>query len=107
VAGINNPKAVAIDGRLNVWTVNGATNSVSEVSARGTALMPSGGRLFDSSFLFDGRAIIIDMSGNVWVAGNGPVGTPSNSITEIVGAAVPVYQSYSAGLRENRFQTLP
>jgi hypothetical protein len=115
--GINNPKAVAVDGRLNIWTVNGTANSGSglyslgEVSANGVALMPSGttagGRQVDSSFLADPRAIVIDMSGNVWVAGNGPVGTPSNSITEIVGAAVPVYQPFSVGLSNGRFQRLP
>ena len=117
VGGINNPKAVAVDGRLNIWTANGTANSGSglyslgEVSATGVALMPSGinagGRQFDSSFLADPKAIIIDMSGNVWVAGNGPAGSPSNSITEVVGAAVPIYQSYSVGLSNGRFQRLP
>ena len=67
--------------------LNGTANSgsglfsVSEVSALGVPLMPNGtaagGRQLDSSFLANGRAIVIDMSGNVWLAGNGPVGTPS------------------------------
>jgi hypothetical protein len=117
VGGINNPKAVAVDGRLNIWTANGTANSgsglysVGEVSATGTALMPSGtnagGRQFDSSFLADPKAIVIDMSGNVWLAGNGPAGSPSNSITEVVGAAVSVYQPFSLGLSNGRFQRLP
>ena len=117
VAGLLNPTAVAIDGRLNVWTVNGTANSgtglfsVSEVSANGAPLFTSGtsagGRQFDGSFLANGRAIAIDMSGNVWVAGTGPIGTPSISITEIVGAAVPVYQPFSTGLSNGRFQRLP
>jgi len=107
-AGINNPKAIAVDGRLNIWTANGAANSVSEISANGVALMPSGGRQFDSSVIADPRTVVIDLSGNVWVAGNGPVGTPSNSITEIVGAAVPVFQPYSLGYgSDDRFQRLP
>ena len=67
----------------------------------------AGGRQFDSSLLADPRAIVIDMSGNVWIAGNGPAGSPSNSITEIVGAAVPVYQPFSLGLYNGRFQRLP
>jgi hypothetical protein len=46
------------------------------------------------------------MSGDVWVAGTGS-GTPSNSITEIVGAAVPVYQPYATGLSNGRFQHIP
>lgn len=117
VAGILNPTAIAIDGRLNVWTVNGTANSgsglfsVSEVSSTGNPLFvngtSAGGRQFDGSFLANGSAIAIDMSGNVWVAGTGPIGTPSTSITEIVGAAVPVYQPFSTGLSNGRFQRLP
>jgi hypothetical protein len=117
VSGINNPTAVAIDGRLNVWTVNGTANSgsglfsVSEVGVTGASLFPAGttagGRQFDNSVLANGRAIIIDMSGNVWVAGNGRAGSPSNSVTEIVGAAVPIYQPASVGLSNGRFQHLP
>lgn len=67
----------------------------------------AGGRQFDNSVLANGTAIIIDMSGNVWVAGNGLAGSPSNSVTEIVGAAVPIYQPYSVGLSNGRFQRLP
>jgi hypothetical protein len=117
IAGLNNPTTVAVDGRLNVWALNGRANSgsglfsVSEVSALGVPLMPSGsaagGRQLDSSFLANGRAIVIDMSGNVWLAGDGLAGTPSHSVTEIVGAAVPIYQPYSVGLSNGRFQKLP
>lgn len=116
VSGVNHPSAIAIDGRQNIWTVNGTANSnglfsVSEVGVNGASLFPAGttagGRQFDNSVLADGRAIIIDMSGNVWVAGNGPAGSPSNSVTEIVGAAVPIYQTFSVGLSNGRFQRLP
>jgi hypothetical protein len=116
-AGLLNPAAVAIDGRLNIWTVNGTANSgsglfsVSEVSANGVPLMTSGtvagGRQFDASFLANPKAITIDMSGNVWVAGKGTVANPSTSVTEIIGAAVPIYQPYSVGLSNGRFQRLP
>jgi streptogramin lyase len=113
LAGLNNPTAIALDGRNNVWTANNAANSVSgldsvsAVSYLGNAMMPNGtsagGRQFSSDFLSGGRATVIDLSGNVWVAGDG---TP-NSITEIVGAAVPIYQPYSVGLSNGRFQRLP
>jgi hypothetical protein len=113
LAGLNNPTAIALDGRNNVWTANNAANSVSgldsvsAVSYLGNAMLPNGtsagGRQFSSDFLSGGRATVIDLSGNVWVAGDG---TP-NSITEIVGAAVPIYQPYSVGLSNGRFQRLP
>jgi hypothetical protein len=116
LAGLNNPTSIALDGRLNVWTPNNTANSgsgldsVSAVSYLGNAMMPSGttagGRQFPSNFLSGGRSIVIDLSGNVWVAGDG---ASSNSITEIVGAAVPIYQPYSVGLTNlnPRFQKLP
>lgn len=117
VAGLLNPTAVAVDGRLNVWAINGTANSgsglysVTEVSSGGAPLFNSGttagGRQFDGSFLINGRSMIIDMSGNVWLAGTGSGGTPSTSITEIVGAAVPVYQPFSVGLSNGRFQNIP
>jgi hypothetical protein len=116
IAGLNNPMGVAIDGRQNIWAVNGVANSssglfsASEVSSTGSPLFfngtAAGGRQFTSSFLTNGSSIVIDMSGDVWVAGTGS-GTPSNSITEIVGAAVPVYQPYATGLSNGRFQHIP
>ncbi|WP_035348942.1 hypothetical protein [Edaphobacter aggregans] len=114
LAGLNNPTAIALDGRANVWATNNTVNSgsgldsVSAVSYLGNAIMPSGttagGRQFASNFLSGGRAAVIDLSGNVWVAGDGASG---NSITEIVGAAVPIYQPYALGLSNGRFQRLP
>ena len=116
LAGLNNPTSIALDGRSNVWTPNNTANSVSglgsvsAISYLGNAMMPSGtaagGRQFSSNFLSGGRAVVIDLSGNVWVAGDGASG---NSITEIVGAAVPIYQPYSVGLANPtiRFQRLP
>jgi hypothetical protein len=118
LAGLNNPTSIALDGRLNVWTPNNSANSavgnagsVSAVSYLGNAMMPSGtvagGRQLPSNLLSGGRSIVIDLSGNVWVAGDGALS--ANSITEIVGAAVPIYQPYSVGLTaaNPRFQRLP
>jgi len=117
LAGLNNPTSVALDGRYNVWTANTTANtgsglaSLSEVSMKGVALFPSGtsagGLQLDSSYLSVGRAIAIDQSGNVWIANEGTSGNPGTFITEIVGAGVPIYQPFSYGLANGRFQTLP
>jgi hypothetical protein len=117
LAGISQPTAIALDGHSNAWTLNGTLNSgtglasLSEVSAKGVGLFPSGttsgGLQLDSTYLSVGRALVIDQSGNVWIANEGPAGTPANFITEIVGAAVPTYQPFAWGLANGRFQTMP
>jgi hypothetical protein len=110
-AGINTPSFLALDGKGNVWNLNSASNSatglyaVSEVSVLGASLSPNstanGGFQLGASYLTGGSALAIDMSGNVWMAGT------ANSITELVGAAVPVYQPFSTGLWNGRFQSMP
>jgi len=116
-SGLSQPTAIALDGRFNVWTANTTPNSgtglasLSEVSAKGVSLFPdgttAGGLQLDPTYLSVGRAIVIDQSGNVWIANEGPSGSAANFITEIVGAAVPVYQPFSTGLANSRFQTTP
>jgi hypothetical protein len=64
----------------------------------------AGGRQLAADYLNQGRAMVIDMSGNIWVAGDG--GSTSNLVTEIVGSAVPD-QPYARGLSNGRFQTVP
>jgi hypothetical protein len=108
---------MATDGRYNIWAVNTTPNagsglvSLSEVSITGSALFSNGtdngGLQIDSSNLSVGRSLVIDQSGNVWIANEGTSGTPGTFLTEIVGAAVPVYQPYSLGLTNGRFQALP
>ncbi|GGA57694.1 hypothetical protein GCM10011507_06310 [Edaphobacter acidisoli] len=105
--GINTPTGISLDGRGNIWVpnntnVSGAIGSVSEVSANGTALSPAGGFQKSSSYFLSGRASAVDQVGNVWIVGDG-----ANSITEVVGAGVPVYQPFSQGLSNGRFQTIP
>lgn len=106
-AGINTPTGISLDGRGNIWVPNNTNvsglGSVSEVSAAGNALSPATtGFAKSTSFLSAGRASAVDQVGNVWVVGDG-----ANSVTEIVGAGVPVYQPFAAGLANGRFQAIP
>jgi hypothetical protein len=113
-AGVNNPTSLAIDGMQNSWIVNNTANStnslfgVSELTTSEASLSPdgttAGGFQKSSTFLGAGRAVIVDQSGNVWTASDN-----ATSITEIVGAGVPVYQPYSVGLipSVSRFQKVP
>ena len=105
-AGMNNPTGISLDGANNIWAPNntnasGTLGSVSEVSAAGSALSPTSTG-FQKSSLLSGRASVVDQAGNVWIIGDG-----ATSITELVGAGVPVYQPYSKGLSNGRFQTIP
>jgi hypothetical protein len=105
--GIATPTSISVDGRLNVWVPNNTngtgTGSVSELGAQGpTGLSPSTGFQKDASYLTSGRALAVDQAGNVWVAGDN-----ANFITEIVGAGVPIFQPYSLGLKNGRFQSIP
>jgi hypothetical protein len=116
LAGLSDPTSIALDGRYNTWTLNSTPNSVSgltslsQVSIKGAALFPSGteagGLQLESSYLSVGRSIVIDQSGNIWIANEGTSGAPG-FLTEIVGAAVPMYQPFSYGLTNSRFQTMP
>ena len=104
VTGLSNPAAVAADGAQNVWTVNNLNNanSVFEVGLGQQALSPAAGFQKTAAFLGSARSLAIDSSGNVWIGLDG-----ANSVTEIVGAAVPVVQPFSAGLKGGSFQTIP
>ncbi len=101
-AGINGPKGITIDGRLNLWIPNANTASVSEISAAGVALSPSTGFAKATSYLNNNTITAVDQAGNVWV-----VGTGNNFVTEIVGEAVPLFAPYAVGLTNSRFQTIP
>ena len=102
LGGLSQPTGIAIDGRANIWTANNFNGTLSEISAAKNALSPSTGFQKSTSYLNYSRSIVIDQSGNVWVGGDG-----SNFVTEIVGAAVPVFQPYSTALALGRFQQIP
>ena len=112
LAGINQPVAIALDGAGNVWSANNAANAnnlfaISEINSAGAALSPdtaSGGFQKDTTFLNSSSSIMVDQSGNVWVAGGVAA---NNFVTELVGAGSPIYQPYSEGLTVGRFQSAP
>ncbi len=115
-AGVSGARALAIDGAENLWVANSSADpysglgTISEIALSGSALSPSpggsnsGGFQKAPSMLANSRSIVIDQGGNVWVGLNG-----SSTITEIVGAAVPIYQPYAQGLDPaiDRFQLIP
>jgi len=89
--GLNIPEGIAIDGAGNVWVANRATtqtsppypnSTISEFNSSGFPISSSTGYL---AGLNQSLRIAIDGSGNVWV----PNAT-LNSVTEFIGAAVPV-----------------
>jgi hypothetical protein len=110
-AGIAAPTSISVDGRANVWIPNNTNGtdassnpagSVSYIARDATALSPATGFQKNTTYLNSGRALAVDQAGNVWVAGDG-----NSYITEIVGAGVPLFQPYAAGLAVGRFQTIP
>jgi streptogramin lyase len=80
--GVSNPRALAVDGLGQVWIANG-NGTLSAFANTGNAISPSSGII--AAGLSTPGGVAIDLSGNVWVSN-----TTNNSVTEIVGAAVPV-----------------
>ncbi len=91
--GLAGGRYLAIDGASNVWVAN-AVDSVTELANDGTPISPSTG--YTGGGLFSSAGIAIDGSGNVWVANEG-----TSTLTEIVGAAVPVVTPLATALRAN------
>jgi hypothetical protein len=125
LGGLNQPTAITLDGASNVWIVNMLADTnpafatdptapatqfgISEGSINGIPFSPdssSGAFQKPASFLSPGSqsGIMVDQSGNVWIAGGGAT---NNFITEIVGAGVPLYQPYAQGLENGRFGSQP
>jgi hypothetical protein len=96
------PASVASDGSQNVWAIDHANNALFAFGAAQQTISPTTGMLKSATYLGSGRSIIVDQSGNIWISLDN-----ANSITEIVGAAVPVYQPVATALRSGYFQTIP
>ncbi len=99
--GLSTPTNISADGASNVWVANSTASRVSEFSNGAVSLTGTTG--FVKGGLLGGQSIIVDQGGNVWVSSN----TSPNSIVEILGAGVPLYQPASIGIAQLRFQTLP
>jgi hypothetical protein len=102
--GMSLPICVAIDGAGNAWVTNytGTFPSLTgitlvELSNSGSVLSGASGYLNAPLVAFEQNAVnptALDGSGNIWLANNGT----NNSVTEVIGAAVPVITPISAGL---------
>jgi streptogramin lyase len=99
--GISGPYGIAIDGAGNVWTANQFNYTISEFNQSGTAISSDNG--YTSAELIAPYAIAIDPSGNVWTATN----NGNASLTEFVGAAVPVVTPLAAGAEYNELGLRP
>jgi streptogramin lyase len=89
--GLSLPNDIALDGAGNAWISN-YNNRISEFTNAGVAISPSTGYATSGSVNYEG--IAVDGSGNVWISD----GTYNPSLTELVGAAVPVITPIVAGL---------
>jgi streptogramin lyase len=91
--GIQNASGLALDGAGNVWVASyaplttGCTGKVAGITNAGVAITPSSGyttpalRAQANGCVY---SVAVDGSGNIWYAG-------PQSLTEFVGAAVPVH----------------
>ena len=111
VGGLNKPTGIWIDGGVNSWIGNNVAETsgmyaVSEIATDGTAISPSGtngGYQQPTTAINAARNTVVDPIGNIWmVSDNNP-----NTVTEILGGAVPIYSPYSVGLNNGRFQAIP
>ncbi len=91
------PSAIAVDGAGSVWVGNFRGNLLTELAGSGTAtpgavISPAAGWASDAG-LNQPFATAVDASGNVWVSNFAPVMVSdvlAGTVTELVGAAVPV-----------------
>jgi hypothetical protein len=111
--GLSNPQGLWIDGAQNSWVANNGKQSsnnlysLSVLAVDGTAVSNSGsvngGYQKSTTYLNAPRQVVVDGGGNVWVTND----NNANSVTQIVGAGVPIYEPYSAGLTNGLFMTNP
>jgi hypothetical protein len=95
-AGVTGPFSIAFDGAGNVW-VTSTTGRLGEFNSTGSISGSSG---FSDGYTSAYVGLAIDGSGNVWVVRPGGIGgTTTGSLTEYVGAAVPVVTPIVANLR--------
>jgi sugar lactone lactonase YvrE len=98
--GLQYSQAIAMDGASNAWIANTTFTApdpglLSEFSNGGTAITSSTG--YKSSTMLSPTGIAVDSAGDVWVTNKG-----NSSVSEFIGAAVPVLTplSYALSLSE-------
>jgi hypothetical protein len=93
--GVTYPFSIALDGGSNFW-VTSANGMLGESNSTGSISGPAG---FGDGYTNPLIGLAIDQSGNVWVTRPGGIGgTSTGSLTEFVGAAVPVVAPIVANL---------
>jgi hypothetical protein len=101
VPDVGPSSGIATDGAGNAWISDEEQgNVVAELSSSGNLLTPATPR-FSGGGVDGPGAIAVDGSGDVWV------GDPAYSVTEIIGAAVPVVTPLSVGVKTNMLGTRP
>jgi hypothetical protein len=105
--GLQFSQAIAMDGASNAWIVNThfgspANGDLSEFSQSGQVLSPNAGYTSSTMSSTNPMALAIDGSGDVWVTNNG-----NSSVTEFIGAGVPVITPLAAGVASNKLGTRP
>jgi hypothetical protein len=98
-------QAIAMDGASNAWIANTTftppdPGRLSEFSNGGTALTPSTG--YQSSTMLSPTGIAVDSAGDVWVTNKG-----NSTVSEFIGAAVPVTTPLAYGVQFNLLGTRP
>ena len=101
---LNAPRYPVVDGNDNIWVASqsSSTGAVCEYSNNGTLIAPSAG--FGSHGVVTARGVAIDRSGNVWVTS---YPNTTNSVTEIVGAAVPAVTPLAAAVKNSTIGARP
>jgi hypothetical protein len=105
--GLQYSQAIAIDGASNAWIANThfgspANGDLSEFSQSGQVQSPNAGYTSSTMSSTSPMALAIDGSGDVWVTNNG-----NSSVTEFIGAGVPVITPLAVGVENNKLGTRP
>jgi streptogramin lyase len=107
-ACLQKPGFLAFDGNGNAWVSNqnatsGSNYTVCEFDSSGALLSNSIG--FGSHGLNLSRGIGVDPSGNVWVSNY--IQSSSNTVTELVGVAVPAVTPIAVAIKTGKVGTRP
>jgi sugar lactone lactonase YvrE len=104
--GLSGPSSLAVDGQGYVWIANSTGNSVSAFDNSGNALETTAYSATAShapaAVQGSPSGVAIDTSGGVWVTNK-----TGNSVTHIIGAAIPVVTPMSTAVSNGTVATKP